>query len=254
MSAEVLLEATNVRKWFGGVHAVDGCSLQIRAGRVTGLIGPNGAGKSTMVSLLAGSLKPDAGSIRLLGKDVTRWPTWRRARRGLIRTFQVSREFGHMTVLDNLMVTVTPQPGETLWGSFCRGRAWHREELRMLERARMLLTRFGLASMENEYASTLSGGQKRLLELARAVMPEPKILLLDEPVAGVNPSLVRDLATHIERLRDEGMTIVMVEHELAIVERLCDPVIVMAQGTVLDEGTMASLRQNREVVAAYLAG
>jgi ABC-type branched-subunit amino acid transport system ATPase component len=124
----------------------------------------------------------------------------------------------------------------------------------MLERAYMLLERFGLAKMADEYASTLSGGQKRLLELARAVMPEPKILLLDEPVAGVNPSLVRDLAGHIERLRDEGMTIVMVEHELAIVERLCDPIIVMAQGTVLDQGTMASLRENEAVVSAYLAG
>lgn len=124
----------------------------------------------------------------------------------------------------------------------------------MLERAYMLLERFGLAKMADEYASTLSGGQKRLLELARAVMPEPKILLLDEPVAGVNPSLVRDLAGHIERLRDEGMTIVMVEHELAIVERLCDPIIVMAQGTVLDKGTMASLRENEAVVSAYLAG
>lgn len=207
-----------------------------------------------MVSLLAGALKPDAGSIRLLGNDVTRLPTWKRARRGLIRTFQVSREFGHMTVLDNLMVTVTPQPGETLLGSFFRGRTWHREELRMLDRARMLLARFGLAKMENEYASNLSGGQKRLLELARAVMPEPQILLLDEPVAGVNPSLVRELAGHIENLRDEGMTVVMVEHELAVVERLCDPVIVMAQGKVLDEGTMDSLRQNRAVVEAYLAG
>ncbi|MGH2441822.1 MAG: ABC transporter ATP-binding protein [Chloroflexota bacterium] len=254
MSNQVVLEATDVRKWFGGVHAVDDCSLQIHAGRVTGLIGPNGAGKSTMVSLLAGALKPDAGSIRLLGNDVTRLPTWKRARRGLIRTFQVSREFGHMTVLDNLMVTVTPQPGETLLGSFFRGRTWHREELRMLDRARMLLARFGLAKMENEYASNLSGGQKRLLELARAVMPEPQILLLDEPVAGVNPSLVRELAGHIENLRDEGMTVVMVEHELAVVERLCDPVIVMAQGKVLDEGTMDSLRQNRAVVEAYLAG
>ncbi len=254
MNDEVLLEATNVRKWFGGVRAVDGCSVQVRAGHVTGLIGPNGAGKSTMVSLLAGSLKPDSGTITLLGKDVTTAPTWKRARRGLIRTFQVSRELGHMTVLDNLMVTVTPQPGETLFSAFFRGREWHRQELQMLERAYMLLERFGLAKMADEYASTLSGGQKRLLELARAVMPEPKILLLDEPVAGVNPSLVRDLAGHIERLRDEGMTIVMVEHELAIVERLCDPIIVMAQGTVLDQGTMASLRENEAVVSAYLAG
>jgi ABC-type branched-subunit amino acid transport system ATPase component len=254
MSDEILLEATDVRKWFGGVRAVDGCSIKIRAGHVTGLIGPNGAGKSTMVSLLAGSLKPDGGTITLLGKDVTSAPTWKRARHGLIRTFQVSREFGHMTVLDNLMVTVTPQPGETLFAAFFRGRAWHRQELRMLERAYMLLKRFGLATMANEYASTLSGGQKRLLELARAVMPEPKILLLDEPVAGVNPSLVRDLAAHIERLRDDGMTIVMVEHELSVVERLCNPIIVMAQGTVLDEGTMASLRENEAVVGAYLAG
>lgn len=254
MSDDVILEATDVRKWFGGVHAVDGCSLQIRAHGVTGLIGPNGAGKSTMVSLLAGSLKPDAGRIRLLGQDVTRIPTWQRARRGLIRTFQVSRGLSQMTVLDNMMVAVTPQPGESLWGTFFRGRTWRRHELRMLERARMLLTQFGLVHMENEYASTLSGGQKRLLELARAVMPNPKILLLDEPVAGVNPSLINEIAGHIERLRDDGMTIIMIEHELSVVERLCDPIIVMAQGKVLEQGTMAALRENQAVVDAYLGG
>jgi ABC-type branched-subunit amino acid transport system ATPase component len=159
-----------------------------------------------------------------------------------------------LTVLDNLMMAVTPQPGESLWGALAGRRRWREAERTMLDRALHLLDQFGLTRMANEYAENLSGGQKRLLEMARAVMPEPKVLLLDEPVAGVNPRLINEIAGHIERMRDEGMTILMVEHELGIVERLCDSVIVMAQGRVLDVGTMERLRSNRDVVDAYLAG
>ncbi len=254
MTGEVALEAVDLRRWYGGVRAVDGCSFQVPRGQITGLIGPNGAGKSTAVSLLAGSIRPDGGQISLLGRDITRLPNWQRARLGLIRTFQVSRELPHMTVLDNLMMAVTPQPGESLWSALLRRPQWRRAEREMLVRAWSLLEEFGLAPMVDEYAENLSGGQKRLLEMARAVMPDPKVLLLDEPVAGVNPRLINEIAGHIERLRDEGMTILMVEHELSVVERLCDSVIVMAQGRVLDVGPMHHLRQNQAVVEAYLAG
>jgi ABC-type branched-subunit amino acid transport system ATPase component len=254
LSGAVALEAQDLRRWYGGVRAVDGAGFQVPAGQITGLIGPNGAGKSTVVSLLAGSTRPDAGRISLYGKDITRLPNWKRARLGLIRTFQVSRELPHMTVLDNVMMAVTPQPGESLWGALGGRRRWREAERSMLDRALHLLGQFGLTRMANEYAENLSGGQKRLLEMARAVMPEPKVLLLDEPVAGVNPRLINEIAGHIERMRDEGMTILMVEHELGIVERLCDSVIVMAQGRVLDVGSMERLRSNRDVVDAYLAG
>lgn len=254
MTAGVALEAVDLRRWYGGVHAVDGCSFGVPSGQITGLIGPNGAGKSTAVSLLAGSIRPDGGRISLQGRDITGLPNWRRARLGLIRTFQVSRELAHMTVLDNLMMAVTPQPGESLWSALAGRSRWRRAEREMLTRAWGLLEQFGLAHMADEYAENLSGGQKRLLEMARAVMPEPQVLLLDEPVAGVNPRLINEIAGHIERLRDEGMTILMVEHELNVVERLCDSVIVMAQGRVLDVGPMDRLRQNQAVVEAYLAG
>jgi ABC-type branched-subunit amino acid transport system ATPase component len=251
---DVLLEAQDVRKWFGGVHAVDGSSLQVRANRVTGLIGPNGAGKSTMLSLLAGSEFPDSGKIVLFGEDVTREAEWRRARLGLIRTFQISRQFSKVTVLDNLMVAPGDQVGESLWGALFRVRAWRENERVLLDRAYMLLDRFALMPLANEYAGNLSGGQKRLLEMARALMAEPRVLLLDEPLAGVNPKLINTIAGHIERLRDEGMTILLIEHELGVVERLCDPIVVMAQGRVLDEGSMSALRRNTAVVDAYLAG
>jgi ABC-type branched-subunit amino acid transport system ATPase component len=254
MTDEVLLEAKDVRKWFGGVHAVDGTSLRVRAGRVTGLIGPNGAGKSTMLSLLAGFDLPDSGEIVLFGEDVTRQPEWKRARSGLIRTFQASRQFSKLTVLDNLMVAPGHQVGESLWGALFRPRAWRENERKMLDRAYTLLDRFALLPMANDYAGNLSGGQRRLLEMARALMAEPRVLLLDEPLAGVNPKLIDTIAGHIESLRDEGMTILLIEHELGVVERLCDPIIVMAQGRVLDEGSMALLRENSAVVEAYLAG
>ncbi|MCL6596468.1 MAG: ABC transporter ATP-binding protein [Firmicutes bacterium] len=253
-SDAVVLEAIDVHKAFGGVQAVNGTSLRAARGRITGLIGPNGAGKSTMIGLLSGALQPDRGTVRLLGQDVTHLPNWRRARLGLIRTFQVSREFGRMTVLENLMVAQTPQRGESFVLAAFAPRLWKEEEAARLEQARAILDRFQLSHLEDEYAANLSGGQKRLLEMARALMANPKILLLDEPMAGVNPTLAQELAGHIESLRDEGMTILLIEHELRLVERLCDPVVVMAQGRVLAEGTMDELRRNEEVVKAYLVG
>jgi ABC-type branched-subunit amino acid transport system ATPase component len=171
-----------------------------------------------------------------------------------MRTFQISSEFPRLTVLENLLVAVPHQHGESLGNAVFRRRSWRRQERASLERARTLLERFGIAEKEDEYAGELSGGQKRLLELSRALMAEPTILLLDEPMAGVNPTLAQRIEEHLLELRDEGLTMLMVEHELSVVERVCDPVVVMAQGRVIFEGSMAEVRSNEEVLDAYLVG
>jgi branched-chain amino acid transport system ATP-binding protein len=179
----------------------------------------------------------------------------RLGRSGLIRTFQISSEFQRLTVLENLLVGAPAHPGETLVGSLVLGkRAWRAQEQELVDRARELLVRFEMQEKEDEYAGNLSGGQKRLLEIMRSLMAEPKLLLLDEPMAGVNPTLARGIERHLERLREAGLTMLMVEHELGVVERLCDRVIVMAQGKVISEGTMETLRRDQEVLDAYLVG
>ncbi|HEV2282138.1 MAG TPA: branched-chain amino acid ABC transporter ATP-binding protein/permease [bacterium] len=248
------LRAENIERHFEGLRAVDGVSLDLHPGRLTGLIGPNGAGKSTLLAVLAGTLPASAGRILLDGEDITRLPAFRRAQRGLVRTFQLSSEFSQLTVLENLLVAVPGHPGDTLAGALRGRRAWWPEETRLVERARGLLERFRMTAAESQYAGNLSGGQKRLLEIMRALMLRPRVLLLDEPMAGVHPSVVDEIAAVLESLRDEGLAILMVEHELAMVDRLCDPVIVMAQGRVIGRGSMTALRGQREVVEAYIAG
>ncbi|TMI87248.1 MAG: branched-chain amino acid ABC transporter ATP-binding protein/permease [Bacillati bacterium ANGP1] len=249
-----LLAAEGVKRRFEGLRAVDGVSLEVVPGRITGLIGPNGAGKSTLLAVLAGTLPASAGRILLGGADVTRLPAYRRAQWGLVRTFQLSSEFAQLTVLENLLVAVPRHRGDSLAGAL-RGKAyWWADERPAVLRARALLARFGMSAQESEYAGTLSGGQKRLVEIMRALMLGPRVLLLDEPMAGVHPSLVEEIAACLERLRDEGLAILMVEHELSMVDRLCDPVIVMAQGQVIGRGSMTVLRRQREIVDAYLAG
>ncbi len=252
--ATVLLTVRDARRAFGGVRAVESVSFEVRAGTITGLIGPNGAGKSTMLGIVAGAIRPSAGAITFDGRDITGLPTYRLARRGLVRTFQLSSEFARLTVLENLLVAAPGQRGESLWGALRGRRSWRRQEAESVEQARALLDRFALSDKEDEYAGNLSGGQKRLVELMRGLMGRPRLLLLDEPMAGVNPTLARRIAGYLEELRDGGLTMLMVEHELALVERLCDPVVVMAQGRVLSQGTMGELRGRREVVDAYLVG
>jgi len=249
-----LLSVDELHRDFGGVRAVNGVSFGVRAGGITGLIGPNGAGKSTVLTMIGGSLKPTAGSIKLRTEELAGMPPHQIARRGVIRTFQISSEFAMLTVLENLLVAAPHQHGETLWRALFRRRAWRKEETLSLKKARDLLSRFGMADKEDEYAGNLSGGQKRLLELGRALMAEPVLLLLDEPMAGVNPSLARRIEDHLLELRDEGLTMLMVEHELGVVERLCDPVVVMAQGKVIFQGSMEQVRANEGVLDAYLAG
>jgi ABC-type branched-subunit amino acid transport system ATPase component len=255
MTTKALLSVDALKRSFGGVHAVDGASFHVERGSITGLIGPNGAGKSTALGAIAGALSADAGSIEFDGENVTSLAPMHRARRGLIRTFQTSSEFERLTVLENLLVGAKDHPGETLLGALVRGaRSWRAHEEALVIQARELLERFQMVDMEDEWAGNLSGGQKRLLEIMRGLMAEPKLLLLDEPMAGVNPTLSRRIEQHLQQLNREGLTMLMVEHELGVVERLCERVIVMAQGKVISEGTMESLRREQEVLDAYLVG
>jgi neutral amino acid transport system ATP-binding protein len=249
-----LLTVRDLHREFGGVRAVTGASFEVPGGGITGLIGPNGAGKSTVLNVIAGSIKPTSGKIAYREQDITALPPYKLARRGIIRTFQLSSEFAQLTVLENLLVAAPGQRGETLWQAALGKRYWRAQERAVVQRARELLTRFDMTAKEDEYAGNLSGGQKRLLELMRGLMAEPALLLLDEPMAGVNPSLARRIEQHLLDLCGEGLTMLMIEHELAVVERLCDPVIVMAQGRVIAQGSMADVRTDREVLDAYLIG
>jgi len=251
---EVVLEAVGLVRDFGGVRAVDEVSLQVRRGTLTGLIGPNGAGKSTVLAMLAGTLPTSAGNVIYCGQDITGVPAFRRARLGLVRTFQLASEFKRLTVMENLLSAVPGNRGDSLRGAIAGKRYWRGDEAAATARAQAILCRFGLESVANHYAGDLSGGQRRLVEIMRALMAEPSMLLLDEPMAGVHPNLARRIGNELVALCDEGMTILMVEHELAIMDEFCDPVIVMAEGAVLAEGTMQQLRGRSEVVEAYLVG
>ena len=249
-----VLEAVHLTRSFGGVRAVNDVSFAVREGTLTGLIGPNGAGKSTLLAMLAGTLPVSSGQVIYGGRDVTAMPAFRRARLGLVRTYQLASEFKRLTVMENLLSAVPGHRGDTFRGALLGRRYWHRDESAAIESAQRLLERFGLESYANHYAGDLSGGQRRLVEIMRALMTEPRMLLLDEPMAGVQPRLARRIGQELVALCQEGMTILMVEHELAIMDEFCDPVVVMAEGAVLAEGTMAHLRSRHEVVEAYLVG
>ena len=249
-----VLEAVHLTRRFGGVRAVNDVSFAVREGTLTGLIGPNGAGKSTLLAMLAGTLPVSSGQVIYGGHDVTAMPAFRRARLGLVRTYQLASEFKRLTVMENLLSAVPGHRGDTFRGALLGRRYWHRDESAAIESAQRLLERFGLESYANHYAGDLSGGQRRLVEIMRALMTEPRMLLLDEPMAGVQPRLARRIGQELVALCREGMTILMVEHELAIMDEFCDPVVVMAEGAVLAEGTMAHLRSRHEVVEAYLVG
>ncbi len=252
-AGEVMLRAADVSRDFGGMQAVAGATIEVRRGTLTGLIGPNGAGKSTLLAMLAGTLPVTSGHIFYAGQDVTAVPAYQRARLGLVRTFQLASEFKRLTVMENLLSAVPRHRGDSLRGALLGRRFWDADEAAATRRGWALLEKFGLSAHADTYAGDLSGGQRRLVEIMRALMTEPKVLLLDEPMAGVHPRLARRIGEQLLTLCAEGMTILMVEHELAIMDEFCDPVIVMAEGTVLAEGTMAALRDRSEVVEAYLA-
>ena len=251
---DVVLAAVDVVREFGGVRAVAGVSLTVRRGTLTGLIGPNGAGKSTLLAMLAGTLPVSAGQILYQGHDVTGLPAYRRARLGLIRTFQLASEFKRLTVMENLLSSVPGHRGDSLRGALAGPRHWRGDEDAAIARAAFLLERFGLEAHANSYAGDLSGGQRRMVEIMRALMAEPRVLLLDEPMAGVHPNLARKIGGELVALAAQGLTVLMVEHELAIMDEFCDPVVAMAEGTVLAQGSMAELRRRSDVVEAYLVG
>jgi ABC-type branched-subunit amino acid transport system ATPase component len=249
-----ILEIDHVTHSFGGLKAVDDCTFAVERGSITALIGPNGAGKTTLVNLVAGALACRNGSIVFDGQPISGRPSYQIAQRGLIRSFQISRELGSLTVLENLLVVVPDQRGESLFNTFFRPKVGREETRINVKKALGVLDTFNLYGQRDEYARNLSGGQKRLLELARAVMAKPRLLLLDEPMASINPSLVSQITLHLRELRDGGITLLMVEHNLEAVDELCDDVVVMAEGRVLARGRLAELRRNEQVVKAYLGG
>ncbi|MGC2206242.1 MAG: branched-chain amino acid ABC transporter ATP-binding protein/permease [Candidatus Dormiibacterota bacterium] len=249
-----ILSTERVGVNFGGLQAVADVSISLARGRLTGLIGPNGAGKSTLLSALAGTVRASEGRILYQGRDVTGRPAYLRARSGLVRTFQLASEFKRLTVVENLLAAVLDQPGDNFWGSL-RGRGyWGKAELAAIAEAKDLMEQFGLIDHADTYAGDLSGGQRRLVEIMRALMTRPRLLLLDEPMAGIHPTLARKIGLSLQSLCAQGMTILLVEHELAFMDEFCDPVIVMAEGRVLAEGSMSQLRGQAEVVEAYLVG
>lgn len=247
-----LLVVDGLRKSFGGVRAVAGMSFTVAEGTVTGLIGPNGAGKSTLIELVTGFLKPDAGTVRFSGREIQRLAPHQISRLGLMRTFQLPREWPAMTVMENMLVAAIDGNRDALWRAIFTPGALARAQDADRQRAAEVLESFGLLGLRNDLARTLSGGQKRLLEFARLVMAKPKMVLLDEPMAGVNPTMRTRIQESISTLVERGMTVLLVEHNLDTVEVLCSTVVVMAVGQRIAAGSMRDMRSNRAVVDAYL--
>jgi branched-chain amino acid transport system ATP-binding protein len=251
---EKILVTTEVRKRFGGIQAVSGATLDVERGSVTALIGPNGAGKTTLFHVITGFVRGEHGDVRYDGRSIFHTPSYVIPRRGLVRTFQLTKTLAAMPVIDNMMLAAPDQPGERLIGLITHPLAARRRERAVRERALQLLEIFDLRNKADEYAGTLSGGQRKLLELARALMLEPRLVLLDEPMAGINPSLGRLLLEHMQQLRSEGVTFLFIEHDMDVVMGHADRVIVMAQGEVIADGPPAAVRSDRRVVDAYLGG
>ena len=253
--AHSLLEVDGVIKRFGGIRAVDGATMRVREGAITALIGPNGAGKTTLFNVLTGFYKGDRGSVRFKGEEILGDSPHTIARRGMVRTFQITKALAAMPVIDNMMLAAPDQPGEQLRNVFFRPGAVRSREAQVREQAMTLLDLFNLNELAEAYAGTLSGGQRKLLELARALMSEPKLLLLDEPMAGINPTLGARLLEHIQMLRREmGVTFLFVEHDMEVVMNHSDVVVVMAEGRVIAEGEPREVRKDKRVIDAYLGG
>ncbi|WP_329087467.1 MULTISPECIES: ABC transporter ATP-binding protein [unclassified Streptosporangium] len=247
----VILEAENVERRFGGFTAVDVNHLAIRRGEITALIGPNGAGKSTLFNLLTGFDRPDSGQWTFDGRPLAGVPPHKVARMGMVRTFQLTKVLSRLTVLENMRIAAPGQLGERLWMAPF-GAVWRRGEKENTSRARALLARFLLDDKRDELAGSLSGGQRKLLEMARALMVEPRMVMLDEPMAGVNPALKQSLLKHIVSLRDDGVSVLFVEHDMDMVHEISDNVVVMAQGRVIAEGTAREVTNDERVISAYL--
>jgi len=246
-----ILVADDVIRRFGGLTAVDVKHVEIQRGVITALIGPNGAGKTTLFNLLTNFDKPDSGTRVFDGHTIDKVPAHKIAKYGMVRTFQLTKALSRMSVIDNMKLGATNQLGESMWRSMLPF-LWRKQENEIEAAAERLLDRFNMLHMRDEFAGTLSGGQRKLLEMARALMVQPKMVMLDEPMAGVNPALTQSLLQHVIGLRDEGMTVLFVEHDMDMVQEISDWVIVMAEGEIIAEGPPASIGANQAVVDAYL--
>ena len=246
-----ILVASDVEKTFGGLRAVDVARIEVQRGAITGLIGPNGAGKTTFFNVLTGFDTADSGRWTFEGKPMAGLPAHKVARHGMVRTFQLTKALARMRVIDNMKLAAVGQRGEHFLSALVPP-LWSRQEREIEERARELLSRFQLDHMRDDYAATLSGGQRKLLEMARALMVQPSLVMLDEPMAGVNPALTQSLLHHVTNLRDEGMTVLFVEHDMDVVMGISDWVVCMAQGQLIAEGTPAAVGSNPDVIDAYL--
>ena len=252
MSFDAVIDVQNVSKSFGGLKAVNNCSLRVERGSITGLIGPNGAGKSTLFNLVAGNITPDSGKIIFDGHDVTGLPPHKLFHLGMLRTFQIAHEFSNMTALENLMMVPSGQKGESLLRTWLMPGAVKAQDAEVKRKALDVIDFLKLGHVKNELAGNLSGGQKKLLELGRTMMVDAKAVLLDEVAAGVNRTLLQDLAANIERMNQElGYTFFVIEHDMDLIGRLCDPVIVMASGEKIAEGPMSEIRANPQIIEAY---
>ena len=248
-----MISISGVNKHFGGIHAVRDASLKIETGSVTGLIGPNGAGKTTLFNVIAGLYKPDSGTVQLDGQDITGLPPHELFARGVLRTFQIAHEFSSLTVRENLMMVPQEQSGERLIDAWLQPAKIRQEEAVLIAKANEVISFLQLDPVANERAGNLSGGQKKLLELGRTMMTDAKIVFLDEVGAGVNRTLLNHIGDSILRLnREQGYTFCMIEHDMEFISRLCDPVIVMAEGGVLATGSADEIRNNEDVIEAYL--
>jgi branched-chain amino acid transport system ATP-binding protein len=248
-----MLDIEDLSIQFGGFRAVDGCSLSIAEGSITGLIGPNGAGKTTLFNLIAGALTPTSGEVRFLGEDVTGLSPDALFAKGLVRTFQIPHEFHRLTARENLMMVAPGQPGERLIANWLGWGKVRAAERKVREKADEVLDFLNLSHVADQRAGELSGGQKKLLELGRTMMTDARLVLLDEPAAGVNRTLLRDVEDKILRLnRERGYTFILIEHDMEMIEKLCDPVICMAEGRVLIEGDFQTVRSDPRVLEAYL--
>jgi len=250
-----LLQVQELIKSFDGVRALNRCSLQVSEGAITGLIGPNGAGKTTLFNVVTGFLKPTAGRIFFQGQRIEGLPPHRVFRKGIVRTFQVPRELKSMTVLENLMLVPSDQLGENLWGPWLLPIMVRRQERAIQDKALEVLEFVNLYHLRHEFAGNLSSGQKKLLELARTLMCDPQMVLLDEPGAGVNPTLMKQLVASIEELcYEKGITFFIIEHDMDLVTRLCNPVIVLSEGEKIAEGEPEEIKADERVLEAYLGG
>jgi neutral amino acid transport system ATP-binding protein len=247
-----LLAASGLSKSFGGIRAIEQATIEVRSGSITGLIGPNGAGKTTLFNLLANFIHADQGQILFEDQPIQHLPSHQIAQRGMVRTFQVARVLSRLSVMENMLLGAQQQSGERFWNVWFRPQQTQRQERQLREQASEILESVGLSHMAQEYAGALSGGQRKLLEIARAMMVCPKLILLDEPAAGVNPTLINQICHHIQAWNQQGITFLIIEHNMDVIMSLCDRVWVLAEGRNLAEGSPEAIQQDPRVLEAYL--